>query len=460
MKIRKGKIIGFFFVTQFVCGFASAQSKTILWYNRPAEYFEEALVLGNGKTGATVFGGILSEQIFLNDATLWAGGPVDPNMNSEAYKNIPLIREALNKEDYRTADQLNKKVQGKFSESFAPLGTLKINFDHKRIVNQYYRELNIANAVAKVNYTIDAVKYSREYFVSYPDKVMIIKLSATEKNALNFTVKFNSLLKYSTVSGEGILQVNGYAPYHAEPDYRGNMPNAVVFDEKQGTRFSTYIKIKNVGGQVTVLDSAITVKGANEATLFISIATSFYGFDKHPVTQGLNNKKIAKDQLIHAYAKSYELLKENHRKDYQTFFNRVKFDLNDNSVPDLPTDERLKKYTQGTDDKNLEILYFQYGRYLLISSSRTKGVPANLQGIWNPYLRPPWSCNYTMNINAEENYWLAESANLSEMHMPFLTFINNLAQTGKVTAKTFYGVDRGWAACHNSDIWAMSNPVG
>jgi alpha-L-fucosidase 2 len=126
--------------------------------------------------------------------------------------------------------------------------------------------------------------------------------------------------------------VNGYAPYHAEPDYRGNMPNAVVFDEKQGTRFSTYIKIKNVGGQVTVLDSAISVKGANEATLFISIATSFNGFDKHPVTQGLNNKKIAKDQLIRAYAKSYELLKENHRKDYQTFFNRVKFDLNDNSV--------------------------------------------------------------------------------------------------------------------------------
>src|SRR6187402_2190925 len=175
------KIIGFLFIIQFVYGFVSAQSKSILWYNRPAEYFEEALVLGNGKTGATVFGGTLSEQIYLNDATLWAGGPVDPNMNPEAYKNIPLIREALNKEDYRMADQLNKKVQGKFSESFAPLGTLKIDFDHKGKVDQYYRELNIANAVAKVNYTIDAVKYSREYYVSYPEKVMIIKFSATKR---------------------------------------------------------------------------------------------------------------------------------------------------------------------------------------------------------------------------------------------------------------------------------------
>ena len=159
--------------------------------------------------------------------------------------------------------------------------------------------------------------------------------------------------------------------------------------------------------------------------------------------QGLDNKLLAKNQLIQAYTKSYESLKENHLKDFQTYFNRVKLELEGNISPDLPTDERLKKYAKGADDKNLEVLYFQYGRYLLISSSRTNGVPANLQGIWNPYLRPPWSSNYTMNINAEENYWLAECANLSEMHMPFLTFIDNLSKTGKVTAKTFYGVDKG-----------------
>ena len=458
--MKSKQVILVLFFIQCVYGLVFSQDKTVLWYTRPAEYFEEALVLGNGKIGATVFGGVLSEQIYLNDATLWSGGPVNPNMNSDAYKNISLIREALNKEDYRTADVLNKKIQGTFSQSFAPLGTLKISFDHKGTIDKYYRDLNIADAVAKVNYTVDGVKYSREYFVSHPDKVMVIKLSSSKKNALHFTLKFNSLLKFSTVAKEGILQVNGYAPYHAEPDYRGNMANAVVFDEKHGTRFFTYIKIKNSGGQVSVLDSTITVEGATEATLFVSIATSFNGYDKHPVTEGLNNEKLAKDQLVKAYAKTYGLLKENHRKDYQTFFNRVKFDLDDNSDVGLPTDERLKRYTQGADDKNLEILYFQYGRYLLISSSRTKGVPANLQGIWNPYLRPPWSSNYTMNINVEENYWLAESANLSEMHRPFLTFIENLAETGKRTAKTFYGVDKGWAACHNSDIWAMSNPVG
>jgi alpha-L-fucosidase 2 len=154
------------------------------------------------------------------------------------------------------------------------------------------------------------------------------------------------------------------------------------------------------------------------------------------------------------------VLKDRHLKDYQSFFKRVNLSLDQKPVSKLPTDERLKQYAKGTDDKNLEVLYFQYGRYLLIASSRTPGVPANLQGIWNPYIRPPWSSNYTMNINAEENYWMAESANLSEMHKPFLTFIGNLAKTGKNTAKTFYGINRGWAAAHNSDIWAMSNPVG
>ncbi len=445
---------------QFSCGLLLAQSKSILWYNRPAEYFEEALALGNGKTGATVFGGVMSEQIYLNDATLWAGEPVNPNMNPDAYKNIPLIRKALAREDYKSAETLNKNIQGKFSESFAPLGTLSILFGHKGIYENYYRELDISNAVAKVNYNLDGVKYSREYFISYPDNVMVIKLSSNKKTSLNFSVKFKSLLKYSNSADDGIFQVNGYAPYHAEPDYRGNMPDAVLFDENRGTRFSTYFKIKNDGGQIAVLDSGINVSGANEATLYISIATSFNGFDKDPVKNGFNNKSLAKKQLNEACSKSYESLKENHRKDYQTFFNRVKLELDDNTTPDLPTDGRLKRYTEGANDKDLEILYFQYGRYLLISSSRTYGVPANLQGIWNPYMRPPWSSNYTMNINTEENYWLAECANLSEMHMPFLTFIGNLAETGKITAKTFYGVDKGWTACHNSDIWAMSNPVG
>ena len=161
-----------------------------------------------------------------------------------------------------------------------------------------------------------------------------------------------------------------------------------------------------------------------------------------------------------AIAKPYNKLKENHIADYQKFYNRVNLNLGKTTAPDLATDERLLRYADGKEDKNLEILYFNFGRYLLISSSRTLGVPANLQGLWNPHLSPPWSSNYTMNINLEENYWLAENTNLSEMHLPLLSFIKNLSVTGKVTAKTFYGANEGWAAAHNSDIWAMTNPVG
>jgi alpha-L-fucosidase 2 len=437
-----------------------AQSNTTLWYNKPAEYFEETLVLGNGKHGASVFGDVASDQIYLNDATLWAGEPVDPYMNPNAYKHIPAIREALGQEDYRLAERLNKNIQGKFSQSYAPVGTIFIEFKHLGDYKNYHRQLDISEAVATVSYQLDGIQYTREYFISHPDKVMVIRLSGSKKQSLTFDVKFRSLLKYSSAANDAILEIDGYAPYHVEPDYRGSIPDAIRFDENRGTRFSTYVKIKNEGGQVTASDSALHVSNADEATIFVSISTSFNGFDKDPAKNGLDNKAIARKQLVDAFAKSYQTLKENHRKDYQSFFKRVTLDLHEKKIPDLPTDERLKRYTQRAEDKNLEILYFQYGRYLLISSSRTEGVPANLQGIWNPYIRPPWSCNYTMNINAEENYWLAEPANLSEMHTPFLTFIGNLAETGKVTAKTFYGVDTGWAACHNSDIWAMSNPVG
>ncbi|WKX77932.1 glycosyl hydrolase family 95 catalytic domain-containing protein [Zobellia laminariae] len=206
-------------------------------------------------------------------------------------------------------------------------------------------------------------------------------------------------------------------------------------------------------------DKSVALKNGTEAVVYISMATSFNGFDKNSATEGVDHKAIAASQLSKASSKSFESILENHLKDHQKYFNRVHLELGKTTAKDLPTDERLKRYAKGEEDKNLEVLYFQYGRYLLISSSRTPNVPANLQGIWNPYIRPPWSSNYTLNINAEENYWLAENANLSEMHRPMLGFIENIAKTGKVTAKTFYGAG-GWAACHNSDIWAMSNPVG
>ena len=438
----------------------SAQSTNTLWYNQPAEHFEESLVLGNGKMGASVFGGILSDKIFLNDITLWTGEPVQTDMNPEAYKWIPLIREALKNENYKLADSLSKNVQGKFSESYAPLGTMFIEMKHSVDVQNYYRELNISEAISKTAYEINNIKFSREYFVSHPDKIMVIRLTSNKKGSLAFDVKFQSLLKFKLNVNDNLLEANGYSAVHAEPNYRNEVRGAVVFDSTRGTRFSTLFKIKNSDGQLVNTDSTIGIRNASEALLFISTATSFNGFDNDPATQGLPYQQNAKEQLNGALKKTFSQLKDAHLKDHQKFFNRVALDLGKTTAPDIPTNERLKRYAEGTEDKNLEILYFQYGRYLLISSSRTPGIPANLQGLWNPYMRPPWSSNYTININAEENYWLAENTNLSEMHLPMMQFIKNISTTGAVTAKTFFGVSNGWAACHNSDVWAMSNPVG
>ncbi|MFC4478088.1 glycosyl hydrolase family 95 catalytic domain-containing protein [Flavobacterium chungangensis] len=440
------------------CANISAQSKNVLWYKQPAEFFEESLVLGNGKMGATVFGGANSDKIYLNDITLWSGEPVNANMSPEAYKNIPAIREALKNENYKLAEELNKKVQGKNSESYAPLGTLEINNSEKGKAVNYHRELDLSNAISKVSYEMAGIKYTREYFVSAPDKVMIIKLTADQKGALNFDINLKSLLKSTVEVRNNILVLKGSAPIHENAGY--NVSPKYLSLKERGTRFTGLVQIKKTDGKITSSREALTLTDATEAVIYVSVATSFNGFDKNPASEGLDEVSIALQNLNSAYAKPFDKLKESHIADYQKFFSRVNLDLGKTTAPDLPTDERLLRYADGKEDKNLEILYFNFGRYLLISSSRTLGVPANLQGLWNPHLSPPWSSNYTMNINLEENYWLAENTNLSEMHSSLLSFIKNLSVTGKVTAKTFYGVDKGWAAAHNSDIWAMTNPVG
>ncbi|MDZ4709028.1 MAG: glycoside hydrolase N-terminal domain-containing protein [Saprospiraceae bacterium] len=436
----------------------NAQSASKLWYTKPAEHFEESLVIGNGRLGATVFGGVLSDKIFLNDATLWSGGPVNAHMSPEAYKSLPPIREALKNENYKLADELNRKLQGTFSQSFAPLGNVFIQNKVEGEATNYYRELNLADATVTTRFEQHGVKYTREYFVSAPDQVFMIKMTCNKKGALSFDLNFTSLLKNKVIHSDNSLHINGYAPYHAEPIYRG-AENPVLYDENKGTRFTATAKIKHTDGKIVATDTTIGLSGATEAIIYITISTSFNGFDKNPVTQGLDDKALAAEKLKKAFAKTYPQIKQAHILDYQKYFKRVSLNLGKTNAPDLPTDERLRRYAKGAEDKNLEVLYFQFGRYLLISSSRTLGVPANLQGIWNPYIRPPWSSNYTTNINAEENYWLAENTNLSEMHLPLMSFIKNIATTGKITAQTFYGVN-GWAACHNSDIWAMSNPVG
>jgi alpha-L-fucosidase 2 len=436
----------FFCCLGFICIFnnVDAQNPNLLWYKQPAQYFEESLVMGNGKMGASIFSGLPSDTIILNDITLWRGGPVNPNANPDAYKNLPAVREALAQENYTLADQLNRKIQGNYSNAYSPLGSFFIQVNNQDSIKNYRRQLDIGNAVASMQYQCNGVQYTREYFISQPDKIMVIKLKANKKAALQFDIKFVSPLKCTKSAHQNVLKINGAT---------------ISKNDSLGTRFTTIFKIKNVDGKIVRTDSTIGLINATEAIIYVSIATSFNGFDKDPVTNGKNDDSLANHILAKAMVKSYTTIKANHIQDYSNYFNRVKLDLGKSDSTDLPIDERLQRYASGKTDKQLEALYFQFGRYLLISCSRTPKVPANLQGLWNPYLNPPWGSNYTTNINTEENYWMAETGNLSEMHEPLLSFVENLAKTGKATAKNYYGAG-GWAACHNSDIWAMSNPVG
>ena len=436
-----------------------------LWYNKPASYFEDALPIGNGRIGGMVYGGVQQERISLNESTLWAGYPTDPNMNPAAKSYIPLIREALFAGEYKKADSLTRFIQGKFSASYAPLGNLFIDFGIKD-ATQYNRQLDLNTGVHLVSFQSGGTLYTREIFVSHPDNVMMIKLKAFGKNKLNLKVSFNSLLRNKIEAELGAflpfknrLSMRGLAPSLAEPSYRGDMKNAVQYDSSLSMRFAVDAGVFKTDGRVQTSSDTLSIKGATEVVLYVTMTTSFNGFDKNPATNGKNELQLVHQQVKQLVGKKYDDIKARHEQDFSSFYNRLKIDLGQKERRRIATDERLKQFARGVVDNDLVALYFQYGRYLMISASRTSEVPMNLQGIWNEQVRPPWSSNYTININTEMNYWPVETANLSELHTPLFGFIKNLSKTGAVTAKSFYGTE-GWVAHHNSDIWAMSNPVG
>ncbi len=462
-RIFSKEIICVLIILCVVCTSEKTQPQRILWYDEPASYFEEALPLGNGRIGGMVYGGVPREHILLNEETLWAGGPVNPDMNPEAINYLPKVREALFKGDYESADRIIRNMQGKFSQSFLPLGDLHIDFHHNEKAVEYYRDLDIRNAIATTRYRIGSVNYRREVFVSYPDQLLIINLTASEPDALGFSLRCSSQLRHNTrTTTDNRLILAGQGPMHAEPNYRGNIPNAMVYDEDpegKGMRFQVEARILGTDGTPDHSDAAVSVRQATHALVAVAIATSYNGFDKEPGTEGKDIRSQIETWFAKAKGRTLRELKQAHFHDFRNFFDRVEFSVGDNPQKEFPTDTRLKQYMEGNKDPDLETLYFQYGRYLLISCSRQGGIPANLQGIWNPHLRPPWSSNYTTNINAEMNYWPAEVCNLPEMHEPLLRFIGNLAKTGEVTARTFFGC-RGWCCNHNTDIWAMTNPVG
>lgn len=443
-----------------------AQQNMELWYKQPAVVWTEALPVGNGRLGAMVFGGVEKELLQLNEATLWTGGPVATNVNPESKSYLPLVREALFNKDYDKATELVKKMQGFYSQSYLPMADLMIEQDFGgKQPTAYKRSLNISEAVSTTTFTIDGINYKREVFISAPSQVIVIKISSSAAKRINTVIKAASQIHFQNeILGNDLIALKGKAPAHADPSYFNENKEPVIYedgDNCKGMRFEMLLKALHKDGTVTTDTSGIHIKNATEVTLFISAATSFNGFDKCPDKDGKDEQKLTFDYLERALTKSYTTLLNEHKKDYHNFFNRVSLSLNnnENSKGSLATDERLEAYTKGGTDDGLESLYFQYGRYLLIASSRTRNVPANLQGIWNKEMRPPWSANYTTNINVQMNYWPSEVTNLSELHQPMLDLIEHLSVTGATTAREFYGMN-GWVVHHNSDIWALSNPVG
>ena len=454
------------------CQKQDCQNAMTLRFDRPAEYFEEALPLGNGRLGAMLYGGVAEERLSLNDITLCTGEgetvekdyPCGSNLGKypDGYW-IPKIREALDAENYRLADELQVNVQGPYCENYQPLGTLRISFEGAGAAESYLRTLDISDATASVSYERDGARHLRDCFVSAPDSVIVLRIA--DPKGIDARVRLESLLPHEIAAdGKAGVDLRGYAAYHSYPNY--HKPEGVdhfLYDPARGIHFRTLLRAVPKDGEVVYEDESLVLRGCHEVLLLVANATSFNGPFKNPATEGKDYVAEAGRVMERAAAKSYAALRKAHVADYKQYFDRVSLDLGktDPAIAALPTDVQLKRYTDSLDvNPELEALYFQYGRYLLISSSRTPGVPANLQGLWNEKVLPPWSCNYTVNINLEENYWPAEITALPEMHEVLLGFVRNLSVNGVAPARNFYDVQRGWSCGHNSDIWAMATPVG
>jgi len=444
-----------------LCIFASAQKPETLrlWYDQPASKFEEALPLGNGRLGLMVYGGVKDELLNLNEGSFWSGVPSNTNPTPDAPTFLPKVRQLLFQGKNNEATTILKNIQGPDVQAFLPMGNLQIQQHRSGTPVEYCRDLDISKAIATTTFRIDSVEYKREFFVSAPDQVIVIRLTASKKRQLSFDLTGNTPFAGASITaiGDNEFVLKGTAPYSLP--FEGRFP--IVYSNpngEKGMRYQYRVRVVSCDGKVSTTP-CLHVTNASEVVLLVSAATSFNGFKNDPQTNGKDEDALCKNYLDKATSVSFDLLKENHIRDYSQFFNRMSLDLGSNGKETQPTDERLKRYASGEKDPSLETLYFQFGRYLLISCSRPGGTAANLQGIWNKDQRPPWNCNYTTNINLQMNYWPAEMLNLSELTEPLIHQIENLAVNGKDIARNFYNM-KGWAVHHNSDIWASANPVG
>jgi len=424
----------------------TVKSDLRLWYNHPAgNVWEEALPLGNGRLGAMVYGNPEKEVIKLNESSIWSGGP-NRNDNPDALAALPEVRKLIFEGHYSEATKLAaEKIESKknFGMMFQPAGDMLLDFPGHDSANvkEYYRDLDLENAVSHISYTVNGTRFEREIFASIPDQVIVVHLTADKPSGLNFSV-------------------NGTCP-HSPSEVSSMNGNMIVVrgrtSDHEGVRgavnFTSLFRVVPVGGKMSADGKQLIISGADEATIFISIATNFVSYNDISA----DDRSRAEDYLNSAIKLSYPELLNRHTVQYRKYFSRVNIDLGKTDSVKNPTDIRLRDFASGNDPQ-LVALYFQFNRYLLISSSQPGGQPANLQGIWNAKMNPDWDSKYTININTEMNYWPAEETNLAEMHEPLIGMVRDLAVTGRETAKVMYG-SGGWVAHHNTDLWRITGPV-
>ncbi len=414
----------------------------VLWYDKPAAQWTEALPVGNGRLSAMVFGGISQERLQLNEGTVWAGGPYDP-VNPEAHEALPQVRQLVNEGKYREAASLiSAKVMARplGQMPYQTVGDLLLSFPSAKNVESYRRELDLDTATATVSYLADGVRYRREVFASAPHNVIVLHLAADQPGRLSFSATLKTPMAASVeTEGSDTLVMRG----------RGGSAGGI-----QGQiRYQARVKVLAQGGHTSAEAGTLTVSNAHEAVLLITAASNYKRFDD---VSG-DPESIVQQCLAAAGARTLAELRAAHLADYQPLFRRVSLDLGQSEAVQWPTDERIRRFAKG-NDPHLAALYYQFGRYLLISCSRPGGQPATLQGLWNESVNPPWGSKYTININTEMNYWPAESGNLAECVEPLIAMVEDLTITGARTARKMYGA-RGWVAHHNTDLWRATAPI-
>lgn len=430
-----------------------------LWYQKEANDWLEALPIGNGRLGAMLYGGAETEHIILNEDTLWSGYPKE-NYNQNALEYLPLVRKLIFERKYSEAGQIiDEKMLGEYNESYLYPAKILIDFGKNKVSN-YVRKLDLNQSVFSVGYDNGISQIKREAFCSYPDNVMIYHIKSDKKEAINFQLRLESELENRVTVNADTIILKGICPSHVVPNYV-HSDNPVIFDDEDKVmRFEVRVNIVNESGDgsFTCGEDSITINDASDCTLYIAVRTSFNGFDKIPGKEGVNESELAQKDINWALLLGRDIIRQRHIEDYQAIYNKMFLDLGDGHLCNTPTDVLMERYRE-KPNSYLEALLFQYGRYLLISSSREGTQPANLQGIWSNEIRPPWSSNWTTNINAEMNYWGVYSGNLAECALPLIKMVEEIAVRGKEVAKLNYGC-KGWVCNHNIDIWRNPMAVG